>query len=57
VSDEFVLFPEMVAAGMEELAECNQKGIDDGEKVACVFLAMYGVYQMNCVRGESERVH
>jgi hypothetical protein len=47
----------MVAAGMEELAECDEKGIEAGEKVACVFLAMYGVYQMNCVRGESERVH
>jgi hypothetical protein len=54
---EIVLFPEMVAAGAEQVRECRQMGLGEAEIAERVFEAMYGVFLITCLRGESERVH
>lgn len=51
------MFPEMVAAGAEQMRECREEGLDDTETAERVFAAMYGVYMITCMKGESERVH
>lgn len=54
---ELVIFPEMIAAGAEQIKGCRQMNLDDPEIAERVFAAMYGVFLITCVRGESERVH
>lgn len=54
---ELVIFPEMLAAGAEQIRECRLMDLDDAEVAERVFAAMYGVFLITCVRGESERVH
>lgn len=54
---EVIIFPEMIAAGAEQIKECRQMKLDDLEIAERVFAAMYGVFLITCVRGESERVH
>lgn len=54
---EFVIFPEMIIAGAEELAECRDTGLSDEQTAVAVFLAMQGLLQIKAMRGESESVH
>lgn len=54
---EIVIFPEMLAAGAEQISECRKINLDEAETAERVFEAMYGVFLMTCMKGESERVH
>lgn len=54
---EVVIFPEMLAAGAEQVKECRLMDLDDAEVAERVFEAMYGVFLITCLKGESERVH
>jgi hypothetical protein len=54
---EIVIFPEMVEAGVEQLTECQDKGLKDEQTVICVFLAMQGFLEMQRLRGDSESIH
>ena len=54
---EVLIFPEMIEAGIEELHECQGKGLKDEQTVICVFLAMQGFLEMQKLRGDSESVH
>jgi len=52
-----MIFPEMIKAGVEELAECRDSGLSDEKTVIVVFLAMQGYLEMQRLRGDSESVH
>lgn len=54
---EVLIFPEMVRAGVEQLAESRIKGLEDEQTVIVVFLAMQGFLEMQRLRGDSESVH
>lgn len=54
---EVVIFPEMIQAGIEELNECQGRGLKDEQTVVCIFLAMQGYIEMLKLRGDSEIVH
>lgn len=54
---EIVIFPEMLAAGAEQISECRKTNLDDAETAERVFEAMYGVFLITCLRGGSERAH
>lgn len=54
---EVLIFPEMIEAGIEQLHECQDKGLKDEQTVICVFLAMQGFLEMQKLRGDSESVH
>ena len=54
---EFVIFPEMLEAGIEALNESMERELRDDQIVITVYLAMQGILEMKTLRGESESVH
>ena len=48
---EVLIFPEMIEAGIEQLTECRDKGLQDEQTVVYVFLAMQGFLEMQRLRG------
>jgi hypothetical protein len=54
---EILILPEMVEAGIEQVAECRKMKLDDEDTAIKVYLAMQGVFAILVMRGESERVH
>ena len=53
---EVVMLPEMLAAGMEALAESRDRGCDDDQICVAVFLAMRAIEEMALVQA-SRSVH
>lgn len=54
---ELVIFPEMIEAGKEEVAECRAMNLGDEQTAINVYMAMAGIFVMAKIRGENERVH
>lgn len=54
---ETVILPEMLQAGMEALAECRRRGLDDEDVAVAVYLAMSAVYQMAALSESSQTRH
>ena len=54
---EVVIFPEMLAAGIEALMECRDRQMRDDQIAISVYLAMQGILEIKQMRGDSERVH
>ena len=54
---EILIFPEMIAAVVEELRECQDRGLRDEQAVVCIYLAMHGYIEMLKIRGDQEHVH
>ena len=53
---EVIIFPEMLQAGMEALAECEARDLEDQDKVVAVYLAMQAIYKISLIR-EKGAVH
>lgn len=53
---EAVIFPEMLQAGVEAMAECRSRKLTQYETVIAVYLAMKAVEEIAIMRGE-ETLH
>lgn len=54
---ELTIFPEMLQAGMEAIAECREQKLDDQDTAVSVYLAMQGIYEIRMMRGNDEVLH
>ena len=54
---EAVLFPEMLSASVEALAECRKRNLDDVETAVAIYLSMSAVYEMAVTRDQSTTRH
>ena len=53
---EAVIFPEMLQAGVEAMAECKSRNLTPYETAIAVYLAMRAVEEIAAMRGQ-ETVH
>lgn len=54
---ELTIFPEMLVAGMEAVAECREKKLNDEDTATVVYLAMHGILEIRMMRGNDEVLH
>lgn len=54
---ETVIFPEMIAAGIEAISESRDRGFEDAETAVAVYLAMRAVEEMFLMREGQQTRH
>lgn len=55
--NETVILPEMLSAGMEALAECEQREFNKHDTVIAIYLAMEAIREIAAMRKRYESVH
>lgn len=54
---EVILFPEMLAAGVEALSESKKRELDDANICVAIYLAMRAAEEIALAQGEEGTIH